>query len=98
VPAEVPYKVGTMLSLEVAWNVGDKTHTSSERVTRVSPPAETGAGVRTATWDYDYAGIESKLGLIQGHRVQQLRQEGNGPTVYNTFEHVSLTVFLNSPR
>lgn len=60
---------------------GSSDHASSE--------GDAPLAAQSALWAYDYAGLPSKLGLIQSHRVQQLYSGRplQGPTRYESFIH-----------
>jgi hypothetical protein len=79
-----PPEVGDPILLHVRWANG-KTARSPERISAIEPPTTHGA-VTTACLSYVYEGLPAKLGLVRGTRHQRLRQEGAGPTSYETVE------------
>ena len=76
--------VGDPIVLHVRWPNG-KTTRSPERISAIEPLATDG-DVTTACLSYVYEGLPAKLGLVRGTRHQRLRQEGVGPTTYDTVE------------
>lgn len=92
-----PPSVGDPITLHVVFPRGRREVTSPERIKIVDGPRDDG-GVRRATLAYDYEGLPSKLGLVQGRRYQRLTQEPDGPTRYETVEEFSgPLVFLAGP-
>ena len=79
-----PPEVGDPIVLHVRWANG-RTTRSPERISAIEPPTTHGA-VTTACLSYVYEGLPAKLGLVRGTRHQRLRQEGDGPTSYDTVE------------
>lgn len=82
-----PPKPGDPIKLHVRWPNG-KTQSSPERITQVVDPYDD-QGTTRALLAYVYEGLPSKLGLVQGTRLQRLSQTADGPTLYDTVEEFS---------
>lgn len=80
--------VGVMMDFTVRFPGDESTTRSKELVTRFSPP-QTKDGVITATWEYDYASLPSKIGMIKATRIQQITQKEGEPTRYFSQEKFS---------
>ncbi len=87
IECRTPPQVGDPIVLHVRWANG-KTTRSPERISAIEPPTTHGV-VTTACLSYVYEGLPAKLGLVRGTRHQRLRQEGRGPTSYDTVEEFS---------
>jgi hypothetical protein len=81
-PPGRPAAVGDELVLHVRWASG-RGVTTSERITRLEPPA---AG-RAGTLEYDFGGPLATLGLVRGRRLQQVEAAAAGST-YRTSERL----------
>jgi hypothetical protein len=85
-PPGRPAAVGDDLVLHVRWANGRGVRTT-ERITRLDPPAEDGDG-RRATLEYEFRGPLAALGLVRGRRQQVVEQRPGGPTRYRTAERL----------
>jgi hypothetical protein len=85
-----PAQVGDELTLHVALDAGASTSTTKVTNTTVTPPTTDANGVTTAFWYFEYSGVLHKLCLLNGLRLQELRQEQpDGPTIYHTWDHLT---------
>jgi hypothetical protein len=94
-PVGRPPAVGDDLVLHVRWADG-RGVTTSERVTRLEPPAADG-DVRRATLEYEFLGRLAALGLVRGRRVQEVEQAPGGPTRYLTSERLHGLLAVAAP-
>ena len=85
--------------LHVHYADKNENMTSPERVLVMKGPASTG-NVTTAEWTYQYTGLASAFCLLYAQRIQELTQQGDGPTVYRTSEHFTgcLKCCAGTPR
>ena len=80
--------VGTLMDFEVRFPDNKSSTGSKELVTVFEVPVEKDGKI-VAKWEYDYASIPSKIGMIKATRVQHLSQDAGQPTRYFSQESFS---------
>lgn len=78
-----PLAQGETLVLHVHWHTGGSAR-SIERVRTLDGPTDG----RRALLEYTYVGVYGQLGLVRGHRIQELSRVDSGVTSYSTRERL----------
>jgi hypothetical protein len=76
---EGPLAQGEVLVLHVHWHTGGSAR-SIERVRTLDAPTDG----RRALLEYTYIGVYGQLGLVRGHRIQELSRVDDDVTSYST--------------